>query len=224
MLVSLGLGEVVAFREEKGGALVQGVVPVPGREHAQGNMGSVELTMHTENAFHPHRPDFVGLFCLRSDHDRTAGLRIASVRRALVHLPEHAAAVLAEPRFITEPPASFGGLDAGPETHAVLNGGPVDPTIRVDFASTRATDDEAARSMELLGEAVRNVTRVLRLEPGDVAFVDNRIALHGRTAFQPRYDGEDRWLLRTFVHLDLRRSTSSRLSGGNVLLSGGGFR
>ncbi|MBY8851239.1 hypothetical protein K7G98_24000, partial [Saccharothrix sp. MB29] len=88
VLVALHLGEPMAFREEKSGALVQDVVPVPGMEETQGNAGSVPLTMHVENAFHPDRPDYVGLLCLRNDHDNVAGLRVASVRRALRLLPE----------------------------------------------------------------------------------------------------------------------------------------
>src|SRR4051812_30126109 len=78
VLTSLQLGEVVAFRGEKDGALVQNVVPVPGREDFQGNAGSVRLHMHVENAFHPNQPDYVVLLCLRNDHDDLAGLQTAS--------------------------------------------------------------------------------------------------------------------------------------------------
>jgi L-asparagine oxygenase len=94
VLTSLQLGEVVAFRGEKDGALVQNVVPVPGREDFQGNAGSVRLHMHVENAFHPNQPDYVVLLCLRNDHDDLAGLQTASVRRA-TELLSHAADELA---------------------------------------------------------------------------------------------------------------------------------
>lgn len=73
VLCAMVLGEVVAFRAEKRGALVQNVVPVPGEEQVQSNAGSVDLEMHIENAFHPHRPDFVALFCLRQDLDEEGG-------------------------------------------------------------------------------------------------------------------------------------------------------
>ena len=75
-LVAHGLGDPAAFAAEKSGALVQDVVPVPGEEKVQGNTGSVELTFHTENAFHQHRPDYVMLLCLRADHDGVAELRL----------------------------------------------------------------------------------------------------------------------------------------------------
>ncbi|MBO0916141.1 L-asparagine oxygenase, partial [Streptomyces laculatispora] len=72
-MVACGLGEPLAYRAEKSGALVQDVVPVPGQETFHGNAGSVPLSFHTENGFHPHPPDYVIFLCLRADHDRRAG-------------------------------------------------------------------------------------------------------------------------------------------------------
>jgi L-asparagine oxygenase len=37
------------------------------------------------------------------------------------------------------------------------------------------------------------------LETGDVLIIYNRIALHGRSKFSPRYDGTDRFLIRAFA-------------------------
>lgn len=68
-MVACGLGEPLAYRAEKSGALVQDVVPVPGQETFHGNAGSVPLSFHTENGFHPHPPDYVIFLCLRADHD-----------------------------------------------------------------------------------------------------------------------------------------------------------
>lgn len=219
VLVGLQLGELISFREEKSGALVQDVVPVPGMEKFQGNAGSVMLSMHVENAFHIYRPDFVGLHCLRNDHDNVAGLRVASIRNALPLLPEPVRVTLFEPRYLTDPPGSFGNLNAAPEPHAILNGALDDPDIKIDFESTYPLDAEAKSAMTMLGEALTAVRRTFILEPGDLAFVDNRLALHGRTEFVPRYDGRDRWLQRIFVHRDFRKSRELRPGGGYVLHS-----
>jgi L-asparagine oxygenase len=51
-----------------------------------------------------------------------------------------------------------------------------------------------------------------------MAFMDNRVLVHGRGAFTPRYDGRDRWLHRIFVHLDNRRTSDSRIDSGPVLI------
>lgn len=216
-LLALQLGDLYAFREEKAGALVQNVVPVPGMEDTQGNAGSVELTMHVENAFHPYRPDYVGLLCLRNDHDNVAGLRVSSIRNALDLVPDALRRTLRQPRFRTEAPDSFNLAESTMEPSPVLSGHPDDPDVRVDFASTEPLDDGAREAVAVLSEAFDTVSRTLILESGDLAFVDNRLCLHGRTAFRTRYDGRDRWLQRVFVSRDLRRSRTLRPEDGPVV-------
>lgn len=215
-LIALQLGEVVAYFGEKRGALVQDVVPVAGMESMQGNAGSDELEFHVENAFHAERPDFICLLCLRPDRDGAAGLRVATYRKAVHLLSERDRQVLREVRFVTEAPRSFGGIGAAVR-HAVLEGSTEDPDIRVDFATTRPADDDAARSMVELRKALARVQETLTLGAGDLAIVDNRIAAHGRTAFRPRYDGADRWLLRSYVRVNLRSSRALRPGDGHIV-------
>ncbi|MDQ3096118.1 MAG: TauD/TfdA family dioxygenase [Actinomycetota bacterium] len=218
VMIASGLGDPAAFRAEKSGALVQNVVPVPGKEQFQGNAGSVLLSLHNENAFHDHRPDFVMLLCLRADHDRVAGLRTASIRQALPLLSETSRDELFRPAFITQPPPSFGDACDGIEQHPVLFGAPDDPNLRVDFAATTTTDRRSADALDELQRIFGRIACTHHLLPGDLAVVDNRVAVHGRTAFQPRYDGEDRWLQRTFSLTDLRRSRDLRPDDGYVLV------
>ncbi|WP_432139879.1 TauD/TfdA family dioxygenase [Streptomyces sp. bgisy154] len=216
LMVAAGLGDPAAFRPEKTGALVQDVVPVPGKEDFQGNAGSVLLSFHTENAFHPHRPDFVMLLCLRADHERVAGLRTGCVRRTLPLLSERSRAALWSEEFVTAPPPSF-GHSATAVPHAVLTGAVEDPDVRVDFAATRPMTDRARTALTELAELFDLTAQTVRLAPGDLAVVDNRVTVHGRTPFRPRYDGRDRWLQRSFVLTDLRRSRGLRARDGYVL-------
>lgn len=216
MLFAAGLGGPAAFAAEKSGALVQDVVPVPGQEEVQGNVGSVELTFHTENAFHPHRPDYVMLLCLRPDHEGVAELRTSCVRRVLPLLTPRTREALTRPEYVSDAPPSFGRAGEG-TPHAVLTGDPGDPDLCFDEAATRAVTDEGRAALaELAAVAHRTYTGVL-LCAGDLAIVDNRVTLHGRSAFTPRYDGQDRWLQRTFAFSDLRRSRDHRPGDGTVL-------
>jgi L-asparagine oxygenase len=217
VLLCQQLGEMVSFRPEKSGALVQDVVPVPGQEAEQSNVGSTLLRMHTENAFHPYRPDYVALLCLRADPADDAALTVASMRRAMPLLSAETRDVLATAAFVTETPSSFGRGSSVAADHAVLTGDPADPDLRVDFTSTRPKDATAADAIAELNGALGTVASPLKLRAGDMAIVDNRLAVHGRTAFQPRYDGRDRWLQRSFVHLDHRRSRRVRRDDGFVL-------
>ncbi|MGA4837497.1 TauD/TfdA family dioxygenase [Streptomyces sp. G45] len=217
VMTACGLGDPAAFRAEKSGALVQDVVPVPGQEDFQGNAGSVDLLMHNENAFHAHRPDHVMLLCLRPDHERVAGLRTASVREALPLLSERTREALARPEFSTQPPPSFGSTGGPAPDHPVLDGDLSDPDVRVDFAATEGLTPAARTALTELSGALDEVARTVLLTSGDLAIVDNHVTLHGRTAFRPRYDGADRWLQRSFVLADLRRSRGFRPADGYVL-------
>jgi L-asparagine oxygenase len=217
LMLACGLGDPAAFRPEKGGALVQDVVPVPGMEKFQGNAGSTLLMFHNENAFHEHRPDYVMLLCLRADPDNKAGLRTACTRTVLPTLPAETVEVLWAPEFATAPPPSFELDDADVAPTAVLTGDPLDPDIRIDLAATAPTTPRAAEALHALQQSFAATATTHRLQPGEIAIVDNRVAVHGRTEFTPRYDGTDRWLQRTFVLADLRRSRGQRPSDGYVL-------
>lgn len=216
VMLACGLGDPSAFASEKCGALVQNVVPVPGQEAIQGNAGSVLLASHTENAFHPHRPDFVILLCLRADHERVAQLVTACIRTALPLLRDDTRESLFSPEFVTEAPPSF-ATSGATSPHAVLYGAPEDPDIRVDFAATTPLTRRAKASLIELEQVFGETACPVKLAPGDLAIVDNRVAVHGRSAFTPRYDGKDRWLQRTFVTADLRRSRDHRPQDGYVL-------
>lgn len=217
LLAAGGLGDPAGFRQEKSGALVHDVVPVPGREEFQGNAGSVPLSWHIENAFHPHRPDFVMLSCLRPDHDGVAALRTACIRAALPVLDDATRAALARPEFSTAAPPSFGDTDGAGDAHPVLSGAEDDPDLRVDLAATRPLTGPAKAALAELEAALDRVGIASRLSPGDLAVVDNRTTVHGRSAFRPRYDGADRWLQRTYVLADIRRSRRFRPSDGYVI-------
>ncbi|MFI1226893.1 MULTISPECIES: TauD/TfdA family dioxygenase [unclassified Streptomyces] len=85
-----------------------------------------------------------------------------------------------------------------------------DPDIRMAQLVTTPLTPRAAAALTEFGRACEVTARTLRLTPGDLVVIDNRVTVHGRTAFQPRYDGADRWLQRTYVTTDLRRSRDHR--------------
>ncbi|MER5484321.1 clavaminate synthase family protein [Streptomyces sp. NPDC002812] len=220
-MVACGLGEPLAYLAEKSGALVQDVVPVPGQETFHGNAGSVPLSFHTENGFHPHPPDYVIFLCLRADHDRIAGMRVAGIRQALPLLTPASREALFASEFVTTPPPSFGPgaatADPAAQPRPVLSGAVEDPDIRMAQLVTTPLTPRAAAALAEFGRACEATARTLRLTPGDLVVIDNRVTVHGRTAFHPRYDGADRWLQRTYVTTDLRRSRDHRPHDGHVL-------
>jgi L-asparagine oxygenase len=222
-IVAAVLGEQFGFAPELGGNIVQDILPMKGAEDTQKSVSSrTALLTHVEMAFTEYRADYVALFCLRQDHKRTASTTLSSVEAILPLLADADVAVLQERRFTTTVDGSFlEGLACDGEIRiggiAVLSGSSERPRLRADFAETRGVDREAQGALDRLAKAVDEVAIGIRLQPGDLLFVDNHHAFHGRTPFAARWDGRDRWLLRTFVTRDLQRSAEHRPGDGRII-------
>ena len=216
------LGQYIGYADEKDGELVHNICPIPGQEEKQENSGSVFLEFHTENAFHPYKPDYVGLFCLRPDHELQARTGTASAYRAMAKVSSRVIELLRQPLYRNRLAPSFMH-----DTSAVLYSPPLSvlsgdffvPELCIDFFSTEALNPAAQSALNFFKDALIQVSIDYALQPGDLVIVDNRVAAHSRTGFKPRYDGNDRWLQRLFAVEDFRRSRKSRLSGGHICTS-----
>jgi hypothetical protein len=101
--------------------------------------------------------------------------------------------------------------DSGPTGSLLVRGLPVDNGTGIP--PTPSMGNSVQRN-----PTVPTTAQTLYLGPGDLAVVDNRVTLHGRTAFRSRYDGLDRWLQRDFSVRDLCRSRDYRPADGHVLV------
>jgi L-asparagine oxygenase len=217
------LGDQFGFRPELSGHIVQDILPVRGFEDTQQSISStMDLFPHVETAFTDNRADYVGLFCVRQDHDGVAGTSLSPIEGILKMLDPPTVNVLSQPRFKTTVDGSFlrgsGRSDAifiGPIE--IMSGPENRPRLRCDFAETAGLDAVAGKALERLRMAVIDAAITIRLLAGDLLFVDNNHSFHGRTAFQARWDGRDRWLLRTFVTCDLSRSAADRPGDGRIV-------
>ena len=211
LTVARALGEPVGYGPEHGGALVQNLLPVRAAAATQTSTSSaVDLEFHTETAFHPHRPRYLLLSCLRSD--RSARTYLCSVRALLEGLTAAERLVLSEPRFRTRVDESFGGtpdMPLGPLV-PVLSGDRAAPTLVFDDQLMVGTDPKARRVLARLADVARTRRLAVVLEPCDLLVVDNHACIHGRSSFSARFDGTDRWLQRAFVIEDLAPSASDR--------------
>ena len=212
------LGDAISFADEKGGRLVQDIVPVRGAEHRQENSGSTFMELHTEDGFHPFKPDFVTLLCLRSDHDGDALTVIGSAPQIAKRLSAESLLALREPEYRIRIASSFaaGGTVGHSEPMAVLTGSLADPDLAADIHAMEPLTQAARRALDEFAAVATQVVVGAVLAPGDLLIVDNRVALHGRSGFRPRFDGRDRWLRRCFAVADLRRSRAYRTAGSRV--------
>lgn len=229
------LGDPIGWATQQDGYLMHDVYPVRDFEHAQIGWGSAELlSWHTEDAFHPLRTDYLGLLCLRNPDAVTTTL--ADV--ADLVLEEEHRAILAQDRFHFLPDDSHrlsdpdelraeGRVGAlrrrsldrveralhAPESAAILFGDPDDPYLRLDPYYMKSPEGQAElQAFERICAAVDAALNGVVLQPGNMIFIDNYRAVHGRKPFRARFDGTDRWLRRLNVVRDLRRSRASRLS------------
>jgi len=101
----------------------------------------------------------------------------------------------------------------------ILYGTFEDPKIRFD---QDLMEGASSKSCELIGKIVNvymyNKYRTGHcLKPGEIIFVDNCRAVHGRSPFYPRYDGYDRFLVRCFGTLDLAKSEYARIENQRMV-------
>ncbi len=218
LMVMNVLGDVISYADEKDGRIIQDVVPLPGAEQRQENSGSCLLELHTEDGFHPERPRFISLLGLRPDREQQAWTVASGIRRALRRLDGGTRATLARPIYRIRLASSFvgGRTDLWSAPMAVLQGGPTDPDLCVDFHALTTDDPAGARALGLLRRALLEGLHGHVLDAGDLLVVDNDKAVHGRTAFTPHHDGADRWLRRCFAVGDLRRSAHRRMPWSRV--------
>lgn len=198
------LGHEFAYASEKKGALVHNIHPTAEGAKTQSNASfTIDLSLHTENAFHPIRPDFVTLFCIRTAAD-TPATRLVMLDDVLSQLTDAEIAVLRQERFtirVVDSHKAEGEADIElPVTP--LTGSPRRPQIRW-HETLRASDAAAARVCRSFAEATKKATQYVKLEPGDQLAFANHVVLHGRDSFDAKLDGTDRWLLRGFALRDL---------------------
>ncbi len=218
------------------------IAPARGDEHSQVSSSSSELLWwHTEEAFHPLKCDYLGLMCLRN-HEQVA-TTFASVNG--IELATEIRQVLFEARFVIRPddshlaaehdrPLATGKerellraarerierMNKDPQRVALLRGDFDAPYLSVDpFYMDVAPDDAQARqAYDALCHALDGQLKEVPLSPGEILFIDNYRAVHGRRPFPARYDGTDRWLKRVNITRDLRKSRAYRMTADSCVI------
>jgi alpha-ketoglutarate-dependent taurine dioxygenase len=212
LTIARRLGQPVGYVPEHGGRIVQNIVPTRSDADRQtSTSSSSNLMFHTETAFHPHRPRYLLLFCLRGD--ASARTTLASVHDIMDRLSDETVAAMFEHRFRTAVDVSFlGGRtnQLGP-ARPLVTGTRDEPTFVFDADLTVGVDTAAEDVLADVRRATDEVTTGVVLEPGDLLVVDNNVAIHGRSPFAARFDGLDRWLQRSFVVTDLAPSAADRV-------------
>ena len=197
-----GYGVPVSYKQEHNGNIVQNLFPIKKHEQEQISSSSkAELALHTELAFHPHRPAYVHLMCLRGDE--AAQTTYATMEDIISNLDRDTLSCLYEPVFKTTIDLSFreNGEEDVELLMPILSHGPDGTIITYDQALMSGVSPEASQALLALETIVSRCTRAVVLRQGDILTINNQTTIHGRRPFTPRYDGTDRWLQRLLTRV-----------------------
>jgi Fe(II)/alpha-ketoglutarate-dependent arginine beta-hydroxylase len=242
LLCASVLGDVFGWATQQDGRIMHDVLPIKGHEYVELGSNSLQhLSWHTEDAFHPCRGDYVALMCLKNpDAVATVMCDAADIDWSAVdiealfeaeftqmpdnsHQPQNAAESTGDPTIDRLRARSFQLIQSWndlPVKRPVLFGDRDDPYMALDPYHMK-TDGWPPRSLRafhgLCGQIEANM-KDIRLRPGDIAFIDNYRAVHGRRSFRARYDGTDRWLKRLNITRNLRGSRAWRPAADNRII------
>jgi L-asparagine oxygenase len=204
------LGEPVGFTTEKNGQLIHDVIPVADGAATQTNRSStVFLNFHNDivydavGSYNVSNPDFLVLNCLRADHEGVAGTYYADARDVSQALDVPSLKLLREPLFRLNAPGNYARMAGQEEILSdpvpIISGPDWSPEIASSANGVHALSRDAEAALQRLQSACREVAHEVFLRPGQALLINNRKGLHARSEFEPRYDGRDRWLQRTYI-------------------------
>jgi len=228
-LISAALGDIFGWRTQENGRFLRHIVPIDKERNEQlGGSSSTTLVWHNEEAFHVLRCDFLSIFCYRNEERAETILSYIGD----LHIPDDKWAVLAAPRFVILPDKShlpdqnisehwrlddhafehIRRMHADPQPVPALSGAREQPFIQVDEAFMQALpgDHEAAEALDWLLRQFDAHKSAVIMQPGDMLWIDNKRAVHGRSVYQPNYGPRHRWLRRVNLTLNLRGSLPYR--------------
>jgi L-asparagine oxygenase len=212
------LGEMVAYEAEGDGRFFQDMVPKASLSKTQTSLGSsVELEIHTEQAFSKLKPDFLSLGCLRSDPE--AQTHILHKNQIIKNLAREKIPFLYQPLWVVGIDMSF-KMDKNIEFIETDIRGPMpiihkenQEHVKLGYYHCSIGTDKLVFDQDLMvgmteeSEKLKNdIIKLYNqqrksyvLQQGDIVILDNRHVVHGRSSFRPKYDGYDRFILRSFV-------------------------
>jgi Fe(II)/alpha-ketoglutarate-dependent arginine beta-hydroxylase len=242
LLCSAVLGDVFGWATQQDGRIMHDVLPIKGHEHYELGSNSLQhLSWHTEDSFHPCRGDYVALMCLKNpDQVETvvcdgttidwSGLDVDALFEPEFtqmpdnsHKPQNASESTGDPVIDRLRARSFALIESwndNPVKRPVLFGDRQDPYMALDpyHMKTDGWPDRSLRAFEGLCAEIETKMTSVALEPGDLVFIDNFRAVHGRKSFRARYDGSDRWLKRLNITRNFRGSRGWRPAPDNRII------
>lgn len=203
------LGYPFGFAKQQFGRVFNDIVPVERFQEVANISGGTRhrFDFHTEDAFHPARPQWFSLVAIRNTRLVPTQLAIPDVDR----LSQDCVRILGQPLFKLGANPMQGGPTASPaESESVIFPGRIGPAFRFNFCFEDAPSLTTAQSVALaeLYDELQQSEFAVTLSSGDCLLFDNERVFHAREPYEARFDGGDRWLSRAVA-----ADAKSRLDG-----------
>ncbi|WP_174959071.1 TauD/TfdA family dioxygenase [Halopseudomonas pelagia] len=209
----------VSYGSENGGDLFVNLVVFPPGRGKFTEKSADKMTGHTDGVTFPLRgysdpvneriapsPDFVCLSALRNPNE--VPTTVMPLERLMERLSSEHIKELQKPQYIIGSQLTFrdGMVEILGDELEVDDAQLIFPMngswwIRFSHSTTQIAEigqKSAQEAMDALKKACAECVIAVPLQPGDIALVNNRIALHGRSAPGKEFGGQTRWLLRTY--------------------------
>ena len=191
------IGEMISYEAEAHGHLFQDMVPNKKLMSTQTSLGSkIELELHTEQAFSTLRPDFLCLSCITGDKNaKTYYLHMDNITN---NLSREENILLKEKLWKIGVDLSF-----------VMNGCCKDIRGPLSIIENNKLVFDQDLMIGTSKESKDIITKIIKiyyehrkfhvLQPGDALIINNKKLVHGRSSFEPLFNGKDRFILRSFI-------------------------
>lgn len=185
----------------EGHEIVNNIVPHKEHENRNTGLGSkLELDYHIENAALKHTPfgnyGPIGLLLQGIRHQENGPkTRLSSVPLALLQIKDEDLEELKKPQFEVKVPYRWReAMDIKTTPVPIIKGS-------IDFPDTTAAfygdmtiplNENAKKALARFRRSVEEGGIALDIKPGQAVYTDNRLAMHSRDSFTPKYDENGR--------------------------------
>ena len=188
---------MVSYEGEAHGRLFQDMVPNKQLMSTQTSLGSkIELELHTEQAFSELRPDFLCLSCLKGDTQ--AKTYYLHVRDIINNLSNEEVELLKQKLWKIGVDLSFAMNGCSNDIR-----GPLSILTEKDLLFDQdlmiGINDKSKTIIDKIIDIYYKFRKFHVLIPGDCLIINNRRLVHGRSSFKPKFDGTDRFVIRSFI-------------------------
>jgi len=208
--IAAELGEIFGYREQNG-YVIYDIFPIKGMEHSlTGANSKSSLSFHSDGSTHPIlTSDFLILYCPKPDP--AACNHIALLPDLLAQMPGELFQMLSQPHFAHQVDVELAveNKDSFIIQPIIMKEGS-ELIIKYDGDLVTGMDKASENAIRQLNTLIQKTALEVHNQANTILVLNNKKSVHARSAFQPRFDGTDRWLQSAFV-------SKTPLNGNHVI-------